>query len=270
MLRPVAIGQIDAEHEMNDLKELSAYTQYPARLLEMYPELKDVQKKDEFGVWDRLDAIRQILRNRKLGKLADLGGNSGFFSLSLIDIGLAERSVIYDLEPGAVTAGRRMSESMGLSDRTEYREQALGLEFVNKMDEVDTVLCLNLIHHAGAVFDMEPVQRIGWDAYALQWLTGLRRRSRLAIFGIGFKGGKPPYWDTPHADRPRRFCQLGKNAGWTIIYEANVGDIHRLGPEPARGLRTRKVWFRHIRHYLRARYGVKSAKRDRYHLFIFE
>lgn len=103
---------------------------------------------------------------------------------------MASSPVVYDLNPRAIAAGRIMAHELGIDDDT------------------DTVICLNLLHHAGARFDNAEVAQVGWQAYATEWLELLRTKSRLVIFGLGLKGRKPVHWDVAPNDRARRFFDM--------------------------------------------------------------
>jgi hypothetical protein len=199
-----------------------------------------VQLPDVFGNEDRFEAISAVLAGQQgFENGVDLGGHSGYFSLSLVDSNLLGRSTVYDLNPKALAVGRAMAARMGLADRVDYVEKAVDLQLVRRLPPADLVICLNLIHHAGAMFDIEDVKARGWSTYARDWLVELRGKSRVALLGAGFKGRRPLHWDAEGAARPRRFCQLVQEAGWTVAYDANVEDIHKLGVAAANGRRTR-------------------------------
>src|SRR5262245_32225108 len=172
------------------LERLSAYSYLPARL----QRLQSIAQEDVLGVTDKFAAIRHVLETKTLGNMVDLGGNSGYFSLSLIDVGMAARSVVYDLNDCALLAGRAMAEAFAIDDKVEFIKQKVDLSFVRSMPSIDTVVCLNLLHHAGTTFDLEEVARAGWEDYMGRWLEELRSKCRFAIIGLGFKSQKPRHW----------------------------------------------------------------------------
>lgn len=222
------------------------------------------------------------------GGAIDLGGNSGFFSLSLVAEGLLTESTVYDANPAALEAGRQMAEMMGLSDKVRFVEQQISLEWLRSLEPVDTVICLNLIHHAGAVFDIVEVNGRGWQLYANDWLSELRRISKRCIFGVRFKGSKPVNWDVNKQDRPRVMLQMAKAQGWNPLYDANVQDIADFGVQRASGLRSsgavsmisdHKVvaklltWINKLMRKWKKAGLVKEkpiSKLNKYHLFILE
>jgi hypothetical protein len=261
----------------------------------MYPEISRLQKDDKYGAADRLEAMISVLRGRDLGEAVDLGGNAGYFCLSLIDAGLMKKATVYDVSANALAAGRIMARQMGIEDKIKFVEQSLDLEFLRRLKPVDTALCLNLLHHAGPKFDSAYIEREGWGNYTEAWLAEMRTKSDLAIVGMGFEPKKPQDWDAPHPQRPARFADLAEQAGWSLVYDANVKDLQMLGIEGANGRYTTGGMDHHFnpsssftkRAYKKIKRlnPVKSAnralervmggalrddKRQKYHLYIFD
>jgi hypothetical protein len=223
------------------LESLGAYSRIPDRLQKMYPDLVPAAKEDKFGATDRLAAIEETLKNRNLGTMIDLGGNAGYFSLSLVDSGMASGSTVYDSNPEAIAAGRLMAKELGLDDKVAFVARSVDLDFVRALGSADTIVCLNLLHHAGALFDMDSVIKSGWEAYAREWLVQLRTKTELAILGLGFKSAKPPHWKIAPDERAKRFGDLARATGWHIGYDANIEDLRSIGIQAANGLRTRNT-----------------------------
>lgn len=222
---------------MDDLKVSGGYSRLPPRLESMYPSIARQQKDDVHGVAARLKAIQTVLAGRKLGAIVDLGGNSGYFCLSLIDAGMATKATVYDIDMlgESLAAGRKMAGLLGIAGKIQYVEQKIDLAFVRDMPTVDTIICLNLLHHSGRLFDVDMVHDKGWGQYANEWLTAMIGKSRLAIIGLAFDGESPPNWDEPAASRAQRFARMAENAGWSVLYYANVRELERLGVDAAKG-----------------------------------
>lgn len=254
------------------LPEKDSYLRLPSFLENKYPDVAALQKEDRFGVTDRLRAITEVLRKRNLGTIIDLGGHSGYFPISLFQAGMVNKATVYDFDHDIVMAGRMMVAELGISDRIEFVEKELDLSFLRRMPVVDTVICLNLIHHAGSTFDMDEVERDGWEAYALSWLAEMRSKCRLMIFGLGLKSKKPRHWDVPHAERAKCFAHLAERVGWSVLYDANVDDIHRFGVRGANGRRTkcRNDAQRHEFDESAGEQSKSAETRRKYHFYIFE
>lgn len=210
--------------------QLQGYCQVPERLKDKY---NHNPVSDHYGCEERLSAIKKVLRESQLGEIADLGGNSGFFSLSLIDDGMAQKATVYDVDDGAMEIGEKMLNDLDLSEKIKFKKQSISLDFISSMPPVDTIICLNLIHHAGCFFDVHLVESIGWEEYAKRFLTALKDKCNILIIGAGFKLRKPIHWDVPRPYRALRFSQIAKSIGYEVLYNANVKDIEKFGIEAA-------------------------------------
>jgi hypothetical protein len=265
--------------------KLTGYTRLPRRLEQEYAHLASNQKYDKYGATDRLEAIQFVLGGSNFGATIDLGGNSGYFCLSLIDAGNISNATVYDLSEEALSAGRSMAELMRLSDKVSFVNKQISLDNVSTLPHVDTILCLNLLHHAGAEFDVERVQRDGWELYITTFLTVLHdKASSFLVVGTKFEVNRPRFWHTPQPERPRRFSQLAKKAGWKLLYDANVEDIYNLGVERANGLYTAGSKAFNIKHRpflillrklsrlakIETLHNYLNNRRHKYHIFIFQ
>lgn len=263
---------------------MSAYAQLPPRLA----ETAEAPAVDKYGNRERLDAILATLNGRDLGEIADIGGNAGYFCLSLVDAGAARRATVYDLSRDAIATGRELARRMDLDQRVRFVEQAADLAFLESLQPVDTLICLNFLHHAGASYDQDLVQRIGWADYARRWLAAMRAKARIGIAGISFEPAKPVNWDVAPANRAAAFADLIEEAGWSILYGANVADLRSGGieaangryrevplpveppPSPRRRLAKKAARLTGLKS-LRALAGKSPVDRlRRYHLFILE
>lgn len=259
----------------SELATLCAYSRLPDRLKDMLGEQGITDVEDEFGVEDRLRAIKSVLKGAPLNDVIDLGGNAGFYCLTFADAGMLSHSTVIDLDRKALDAGQKMAAYMGLQDKVDFKEQRVDLDFVQSLPQVHTIICLNLIHHAGVLFDGPIVAEVGWDEYARRWLSEFRKKSKLLIFGVGLKGQKPVHWDIPAVERAGRIVDIAKQSGWTVIYDANVQDIARLGVAAANGARIGKSHTKERMANILRRLPVlrrmvpdNSGKTHKYHLFI--
>jgi hypothetical protein len=263
-------------------------TRLPSRLAQLHPGLSALQREDSFGCLERLRAIELVLGGRQLGEAIDLGGNSGFFCLSLIHAGMMTKATVYDLSLNALSAGQTLARQLGIADKIAFVEQAIDLDFIRSLPSVDTILCLNLLHHAGSKFDVTQVNRAGWGRYAELWLDTMRRKCQQAIISIDL--APLGNWDAPHQMRPVRFAQLAEGVGWSVLYHANVGDIQASGVERANRAdlvlsppvqsalahRARRIVkltnFKRQWNFLKRSVGAKNnrSKRGEFHLYILQ
>jgi hypothetical protein len=269
--------------EYESLK-FTSYTRLPPSLEKAHAQWASLQKYDKYGARERLEAIKFALGERNLGLTIDLGGNSGYFCLSLIDEGKISKATVYDVSQPALKAGRMMAELMGINHKIDFIEQAIDREFVRNLPHVDTIFCLNLLHHAGAEFDVERVQQEGWEKYAADFLRCLREKAGRLVVGMKFEVNRPRFWDVPHQERARRFADIADQSGWRLLYEANVRDIEKMGVARANGLYTKgghelktkrrpfSIFLRKLSRWanLKSLHEALNNRRHKYHLFIFE
>lgn len=266
-----------------DARLVGAYIRPPRAVLDADARFLDYLAPDTFGLEVRLGCIEETFarNNMAFPRALDLGGNCGFFSLSLMQKDLLGEVRVEDLDEPALEMGRAFSRALKLSSKAEFVRNEVTLKKVEAVtDKYDLVLCLNLIHHAGSTYDIEVVEELGWEAYALRWLAALADISETAVVGVGFKGGKPKSWMGSHRIgidlRPRRFAQMCEQAGWKIVYDANVADLDRVGTDRANGSRRtyRGVARASLRWALnrlvsRTRRGLSAQdKKGRYHLYV--
>lgn len=266
------------ELSSEELSRLAGYSRLPPRLERAFPEAATLQTCDKYGAAAQLDAITSVLGGSRLDTVIGLGHNAGYFCLSLLDAGVTDRATVYDADPGTLSAGRIMALHMDLGDRIEFIERAAGLNFLRALPSVDMIVCLNLLHHAGIAFDQAAAGRDGWESYANAWLSEMRRKCMIAVVGIEFEEKKPENWDAPHPYRPARFAQCVERAGWSLLYDANVRDIEKLGIDRANGRYTKGgAQLRPLprnQDFIKravARLGRTSGdRRENYHLYILE
>jgi len=215
---------------MKDMRKLTGYSRLQPRLGQTLPEATAARALEKHGSAEQLDAITTVLAGSRLTTMIGLGDHSGYLCLSLLDASIAERATVYHVNSGALAAGRTMARHMGLSDRISFVERAPSLDLVRALPSVDLMICLNVLPHAGTQFDQAAVGHDGWE-----WLTEMRRKCKLAVVGIAFEETKPKNWDVPRTHRAARFAQCAEQAGWALLYDANVRDIERLGVERANG-----------------------------------
>jgi len=216
-----------------EARKLGDYIRLPERLAR---ELDiDQHGQDSFGIEARYKLVRDFLKSRQPQKrLIDIGGNCGYFSLSLLDEGLVEEVRVFDVVPEVLDFGRQVAQAMGLQDKCDFVEYSVSLNSLDQIPDGDVIICQNLIHHAGALFDQDLVNKMGWDDYANSFLKTLRSKYKVGIFAMAYKKGKPRNWNIPGFKGPERFREILANSKWNIRirFEKNVLDIQNSGKTP--------------------------------------
>jgi len=217
--------------ELKSLLEKHMYYEY-LQLPERLSERLGLQNISDYkGVLPRYRLIRSFIWERPLKKVVNIGGNCGFFSLSLLDEDLIEEAVIYDIKPDILELGRKIARAMGLEDRCSFVEKSIDLAALDELPSTDGVIYQNVLHHAGDYFDKDLVAEIGWEKYAERFLKKLRAKYAYGILGMGFKWNKPKLWDVDKEKRRFIFRNLLEKSGWEIISDANVYSLMIDGGE---------------------------------------
>ncbi|MBM4020262.1 MAG: class I SAM-dependent methyltransferase [Planctomycetes bacterium] len=270
------------EDEMiEELRNFNSYVWLPTRVETQLQIKTEDFKQDRFGARSRLNLIRNTLSGLKVGKVVDLAGHSGYFSLELLDAGTVSESVVYDINDEVLRFGERLAMRMDLQDAIKFVKKDLRLDNIADLPDADLALCLNLIHHAGTLFDRDAVATLGWGKYATQYLSVLRTKYRYAIVGVGFKSRHPASWPVFKPLRPLYFCDIIAKSGWRLIYDANIYDLATFGEEEASGLRTRRSARIRLAQLMSAIVGHRASnavydrfrkphasKLNKYHIFI--
>ena len=207
-----------------DARKFGDYIRFPTRLAD---ELGvDQQGEDSFGIEARYQLVRDYLKDHQpLKRLIDIGGNCGYFSLTLLDDGVVEEVIVYDVVPDILNFGTEAAKAMGLQDKCKFLEYSVSLDTLDQIPDADVIICQNLIHHAGTLFDQDLVSHMGWDEYATSFLKALRAKYKVGIFAMAYKKNKPLNWNIPGFKRPERFRDILLATKWNIRQEKNVLDL---------------------------------------------
>ena len=150
----------------------------------------------------------------------DVGANTGFFALS-----------ISHETPGAeVTALEgNTNHSKYIETIAEYFEipnlhvlqQYLGLADIARLDQYDTVLLFNVLHHAGVDFDQDLMEsEIGLFDYCIDYMEQLARKCSRIIFQMGYNWGgnkqKPVVALDDDAGKVIYTAKFMRKAGWHL------------------------------------------------------
>lgn len=152
--------------------------------------------------------------------LVDVGANTGFFALSFAHHCPEAQVTAVEGNPNHAAFIRRIVELFCLKNvqvQCAYADRAGSL----RLPECDTMLLLNILHHAGADFDRDLVAGPeGVAAYAVEYLQRIRTRARRLVFQMGYDwGGDKRRPIVPAPEDARKVVYTGRlltAAGWTI------------------------------------------------------
>jgi len=203
----------------HDQSKHSIYQSVPAfvaRALGYQEEIHSLWRSDA----PRYDYLAARLDLPAGASVADIGANTGFFTLNLAQARPGWRIAAYELNPRHAEFIRLTAEAFGLSG-VEVRVQSCDLAGLERLSVFDAVLLLNVVHHAGFDFDPTvPDDNVAFTDYAVAYLRRLRAHGRRLVFQIGSnRGGDKSRPLFPRDDDRTRLAwtaQLLHAAGWRI------------------------------------------------------
>jgi hypothetical protein len=184
-------------------------------------QLQHVLSSDDISVKSRHEGARlaYILSRVDVAglRVADIGGNTGFFSLELL--GHGARAVDY-FEGNAAHHDfvQAAAAELGFSGSLRTHHGYVGFEH-GELPEVDCTVLLNVLHHLGDDFGDAGLAMEAAKARILECLATLSRSSRLLVFQLGFnwKGDRhQPLFPRGTKAEMIDFVTRGTAADWTI------------------------------------------------------
>jgi hypothetical protein len=172
------------------------------------------------GDRNRLDWILAHRAPRAGERWADFGANTGFFTYTIAH-------AYPDARVTAIEANAEHAKFLGeLGDafsigNVDVHHEALPFDGLDKLSDIDVLLHLNVLHHAGADFDREHVTGAhDFPAYAVAYLKKLRSAARSLVFQLGCNlWGDKSHPLQPGATDAERLAYVSKlltDAGWRI------------------------------------------------------
>lgn len=206
----------------------AAYQELPEALLQAVPSLRALPYKSRQLALDgpRYRWLLQCLGSRREFSVVEIGANLGFFSLSLAADRDARATLYEPIGPYVETVGL-LADLAGLSGRVVCHASGVGIDDLETLPEADLLISLNVLHHAGTVFDVAAVEAAnGWRAYAERWLAAASFKYRMLFLQTGNKSTGPALFDSAEAVPFVRGMLTG--AGWTIDAVGAIGDFREL------------------------------------------
>ncbi|NOX40559.1 MAG: class I SAM-dependent methyltransferase [Alphaproteobacteria bacterium] len=176
-----------------------------------------------------LDARRfQFLKTvlpREAITVVEIGANLGYFGLSLAHDRPC-KYIGYEPLEFCVSAARALAELGDVSSHCEFRNEPVDLKDIQDLPDADLIIELNVLHHAGALFDKDQMQRLGWRAYGLARLKALRERSARLFFQTGNSAGNETLFQS--IDAVEFVFDLLSSAGWKVKNVGTIDDLESL------------------------------------------
>jgi hypothetical protein len=157
----------------------------------------------------------------------EIGGNLGYICLRLVqELGLQATC----LEPieDYVRISNWLARGFGLEHLYQSRRAFVLWENIEHLPQVDVLINLNVIHHAGRVFDCDVVARLGsWGAYAQSYLEKLAYKGRYLFFQTGNTWPSARLFGNTEA--PEFLAGILGRSGWRVIDIGICAKLPELG-----------------------------------------
>jgi hypothetical protein len=168
-----------------------------------------------------LDQVRYQWLKARVGPLTavrsvlEIGGNLGYLCLRLVqDLGVQATC----LEPieDYVRISSFLAQEFGLEHLYQARQTLVLWDNIPQLPESDVLINLNVLHHAGRVFDCEVVARLGgWTPYAQSYLEKLTHKGRYLFFQTGNTWPSARLFQNTEA--PEFLAEILDKSGWRVI-----------------------------------------------------
>lgn len=159
--------------------------------------------------------------------VADIGGNTGYFSFELLARG-ARRVDYFEGNAAHRDFVSAAADRLGLADRLHTHQRYVAFE-AGELPPVDCTLLLNVLHHLGDDFGDPALAKEAARQRMLQCLATLARTSRTAVFQLGFnwKGDRQqPLFAGGTKAEMIAFIEQGIAADWEVV---TIGVAERDG-----------------------------------------
>lgn len=159
----------------------SQYQVLPTRVKALLPQ----DQVEVTSRWERERLDYVCARLDVTGKrVADIGGNTGFFSFELLDRGAA-RVAYHEGNPEHCAFVAHAARQLGLSDRLHAHPGYVDFEHPG-LPVHDVVLLLNVLHHIGDDYGDKATRIEQVQATIVQALKAMSHRARHLVFQLGF------------------------------------------------------------------------------------
>ena len=152
--------------------------------------------------------------------IGDVGANTGFFTLSLAHSHPETHFVAYETNPNHADFVGLIADAFALGN-VVVQQLAVDLTGIAHLPQHDSLLHLNVLHHAGHDFDRSLVDSVdGFADYAVTYLSKLRRKTTNLVFQMGSNwGGDKATPIVPMRDDCGKIMltsRLLRAAGWQV------------------------------------------------------
>lgn len=203
----------------HDQSKHSVYQSVPAfvaRSLGYQEEIHSLWRSDA----PRYDYLAAHLDLPPQAAVADIGANTGFFTLNLAHAFPDWRIAAYEMNPRHAEFIRLAAVGFGL-ENVAVRSQSCDFAGLEQLPPFDAVLLLNVVHHTGFDFDRHvPDDNGAYTDHVVAYLRRLRTRTRRLVFQVGSNRGgdksRPVHPRDDDTGRLRWTSYVLRAAGWRL------------------------------------------------------
>jgi len=168
----------------------------------------------------RYNHLLKLIDFNNISSVGDIGANTGFFSLSLIEKFKHLNVYAYEANPNHSNLINIIKDVFNLSF-LEVNNTILTIDNINSMKQQDLLLFYNVLHHAGVDFDRSGVDLNTFYDYSLRYIKQLSLKSKYILFQMGSNWGgnkKTPIIPLENdLEKILYNCDLFCSSGWDIL-----------------------------------------------------
>jgi len=153
----------------------------PKNVLDEFKDTRNPRLDEERFNW----ISSNISINNKT--IIEIGANIGYFSSRLGDI---SKNAVYAYEPDSKLSNtlNKIIKIGNLEETVTVFNDSITLETIDTLPEVDIILNLNVIQHAGYDFDSNLISSLeDWETYAIKYLNKLSNKANTMVFQMGYQ-----------------------------------------------------------------------------------
>ena len=222
-------------HQQN-IQVLADYLEKCTERFSSYQEIPDfilaelgIENSSNFYKKNQVDLdgerLEFLTRNLDCNNLSviEIGSNMGYFCLTLSHKYGCNTTGFEPLSDYA-HAANLMARVGKISKNCKFTDVAISLNDIKDLPSANLYMELNVLHHAGAVFDRKEVTNAGgWRNYACARLSAIRKKADKLLFQTGNVANGQSLF--PTEDAVSYMKNLLEEAGWNVN---KVGTIHDL------------------------------------------
>jgi hypothetical protein len=153
----------------------------------------------------------------------EIGGNLGYLCLRLMQELGVQATCVEPIED-YVRISTLLAKGFGLAHLYRGRPALVLWDNLAELPQADVLINLNVLHHAGRVFDNDVVARLGgWGAYAQSYLEKLSHKGRYLFFQTGNTWPSARLFGNTEA--PEFLADILNRSGWRVV---DVGICDKL------------------------------------------